>query len=51
MVGSYWKDFERISISGNYVLEQNVQKQNVNPVKLDLQDDNIPNMIMKDPTE
>ena len=51
MVGSYWKDFERISISGNYVLEQNVQKQNVNPVKLDLQEDNIPNMIMKDPTE
>ena len=51
MVGSYWKDFERISISGNYVLEQNVQKQNVNPVKLDLQDDNIPNMIKKDPTE
>ena len=38
MVGSYWKDFERISISGNYVLEQNVQKQDVNPVKLNLEE-------------
>ena len=50
-VAPYWKEYERISISGNYVLEQNQPQSNINPVKLDLQDDNIPGMMMKDPTE
>lgn len=50
-VAPYWKEYERISISGNYVLEQNQPQSNINPVKLDLQDDNIPGMMMKDPTQ
>ena len=35
MVAPFYKDFERISISGNYVLEQGVGQEKINKIKVD----------------
>tara|TARA_Y100000768_G_C23975157_1_gene682645 strand:+ start:843 stop:1649 length:807 start_codon:yes stop_codon:yes gene_type:complete len=50
-VPPYFKEFERISISGNYVLEQNQPQSKLNPVKLNLEDDKVAQMMMNPNTD